>query len=274
MTSKEGSHPRATFLLHTGYLPTASVKYPSLGSLVASEIGDPKSQLPSFVRIGGRGGIAAAADSWACNSIRSTCKTRARRRPIRGRPPTWLAISGGWSCSIGCKADFRTRAPAGGGRSQEALRSRREDDPEPGDEGLRLGPGTAESMREAYGSTQFGAGCLLARRLVEAGVTFVEVTSNGWDTHDDNFDRSQSACRAGRSAVRAIDSRPQGRGMLDTHARGVDGRVRPHAEHQSARRPRSLSARIQRGAGRRRHSRRAGHRRDRRRRRRRRKIGR
>ena len=34
-----------------------------------------------------------------------------------------------------------------------------------------------------YGNTPFGQGCLLARRLVEAGVTFVEVRSNGWDTH-------------------------------------------------------------------------------------------
>jgi uncharacterized protein (DUF1501 family) len=46
-------------------------------------------------------------------------------------------------------------------------------------------------VRESYGEGQFAAGCLLARRLVEAGVTFVEVTSNGWDTHDDNFARSK-----------------------------------------------------------------------------------
>ena len=38
MTSKEGSHPRATYLLHTGYLPTASVKYPAFGSIAAKEL--------------------------------------------------------------------------------------------------------------------------------------------------------------------------------------------------------------------------------------------
>ena len=51
MTSKEGSHPRASFLLHTGYLPTASVKQPTLGSIVAHQIGDPQCELPAFVRI-------------------------------------------------------------------------------------------------------------------------------------------------------------------------------------------------------------------------------
>src|SRR5262249_20649456 len=44
-------------------------------------------------------------------------------------------------------------------------------------------------VRAAYGSTAFGDGCLLARRLVETGVAFVEVTLGGWDTHQDNFDR-------------------------------------------------------------------------------------
>ncbi|HEY1860085.1 MAG TPA: DUF1501 domain-containing protein, partial [Gemmataceae bacterium] len=39
MTNKEGEHQRATFQMHTGYIPTGSVKYPSIGSIVASEIG-------------------------------------------------------------------------------------------------------------------------------------------------------------------------------------------------------------------------------------------
>lgn len=44
-----------------------------------------------------------------------------------------------------------------------------------------------ESARRLYGDTDFGRGCLMARRLVEAGVKFVEVTLDGWDTHYDNF---------------------------------------------------------------------------------------
>src|SRR6202043_250395 len=44
-----------------------------------------------------------------------------------------------------------------------------------------------EGTRERYGKTQFGQSCLLARRLVEAGVQFVTVTDGGWDTHTNNF---------------------------------------------------------------------------------------
>src|SRR5262249_17404816 len=47
----------------------------------------------------------------------------------------------------------------------------------------------SDQTRDRYGRTLFGQGCLLARRLVEQGVPFVEVTLDGWDTHQNNFDR-------------------------------------------------------------------------------------
>jgi Protein of unknown function (DUF1501) len=42
-------------------------------------------------------------------------------------------------------------------------------------------------LRDRYGRTRFGQGCLLARRLIEAGVRFVTITDPGWDTHQNNF---------------------------------------------------------------------------------------
>src|SRR5260370_147973 len=54
MTNKEGEHQRATYQLHTGYVPAGSVKYPSMGSIVASELGRPNFDLPHFVSIGNR----------------------------------------------------------------------------------------------------------------------------------------------------------------------------------------------------------------------------
>ena len=56
------------------------------------------------------------------------------------------------------------------------------------------------ALKARYGENNFGRGCLLARRLVESGVTFVEISSNGWDTHNDNFNRintpiGRASCR-------------------------------------------------------------------------------
>jgi uncharacterized protein (DUF1501 family) len=51
-----------------------------------------------------------------------------------------------------------------------------------------------EKVRQAYGKTPFGNACLLARRLVESGVTCVEAALPGWDTHFDNFSKTRSLC--------------------------------------------------------------------------------
>src|SRR5262249_59798340 len=50
----------------------------------------------------------------------------------------------------------------------------------------------SDKTRERYGKTSLGQGCLLARRLIEAGVQFVTVTDGGWDTHTDNFKSLQT----------------------------------------------------------------------------------
>jgi uncharacterized protein (DUF1501 family) len=51
--------------------------------------------------------------------------------------------------------------------------------------------GESEAVRRAYGDTDFGRGCLAARRLVERGAKFVEVFLDGWDTHQNNFERTK-----------------------------------------------------------------------------------
>ena len=69
------------------------------------------------------------------------------------------------------------------------------------------------ATRDAYGRTAFGQGCLLARRLVDAGVTFVEVRLNGWDTHDNNNERVGTL--AGQ-----VDNPGQGQGQGQGQSQG------------------------------------------------------
>ena len=72
-----------------------------------------------------------------------------------------------------------------------------------------------DSVRERYGRNPFGQGCLLARRLVETGVTFIEVESNGWDTHQDNFDRVKTLAGPTDQGFAALVGDLKERGMLD-----------------------------------------------------------
>lgn len=74
-----------------------------------------------------------------------------------------------------------------------------------------------EKLREAYGKNKFGQNCLLARRLIEAGVRFVTVTDGGWDTHQNNFKSlKDSRIPPVDQALPQLLIDLQERGLLDT----------------------------------------------------------
>ena len=78
-----------------------------------------------------------------------------------------------------------------------------------------------DSLRDAYGRTTFGQGCLLARRLVEVGVSFVEVFSQGskndagWDTHKNGFRDTPNLCGEADAAFATLVTDLAQRGMLE-----------------------------------------------------------
>ena len=119
-----------------------------------------------------------------------------------------------------------------------------------------------DAVKAAYGDTNFGKGCLMARRLVESGVRFVEVVLDGWDTHNDNFNRVTKQMTTYDPAMAALIKDLAAAQSAGQHADHLDGRVRTHPQDQCQRRPRSLPRRMERGSGGRRRTRRAGIRRD------------
>lgn len=214
MTSKEGSHPRATFLLHTGYLPAPTVKHPTLGAIVAKELGDPTDDLPGFVRIGrargtdGGGLLGVEYDPFLMtdagrlpdNTSLMTSESRYQRRlKLLGKLDSEFETRGG-------KQEVNDHRKLYGKAARMVL--------SPKMEAFDLSK-ESDKMRAAYGPTEFGNGCLLARRLVETGVPCVEVGLGNWDTHDGNFDRCRelSAQMDGPAAQLITDLKQ--RGMLD-----------------------------------------------------------
>lgn len=233
MTSKEGSHPRASFLLHHGYLPMGGVKFPTLGANVAHQIGNPKFDLPSFVRIGGRrsdaGGAGFLGVDYDPFELRNPEKkpenttpatsTIPRQHLRRGTKETEQSADDRYARRLemldrlqsdfgkvegtDIVADHRKLIR----KSSEMILS-----PQMAAFDIANEPG---KMRDAYGRTPFGAGCLLARRLVESGVTFVEVNLEGWDTHDDNFTKvAERNAMIDQPMAQLITDLKQ-RGMLD-----------------------------------------------------------
>ncbi len=215
MTSKEGSHPRATYLMHTGYLPTASVKYPSFGSLVAQQLATDKLELPAFVRIGqnsrdGAGGglLGVEYDPFLMPV--------AGKLPTNTTPATDIAR---YDRRVGLLGRLDASYASSGGRQEVAEHQKLYEKASRMIKSSQMSAfdleGEPAAIREGYGSSQFGMSCLLARRLVETGVPCVEVVLNGWDTHFDNFPRvKEMAGQVDKPFAFLLNDLYQ-RGMLD-----------------------------------------------------------
>lgn len=212
MTNKEGSHPRASYQMHTGYLPSGSVKHPSLASNIAQQIADPESELPSVVSVGqtqGAGFLGVEYEPFVVNrpgempqNVASTVKVPRykRRLGLLDQLEGEFAQSGGEQVVESRRGLYRKASAMVLSQRTKAF----EIDDEP------------QAVRQKYGDTDFGRSCLMARRLVEAGVTFVEIVCRGWDTHDNNFERTSQLAQKVDPATAALVQDLKQRGLLDS----------------------------------------------------------
>jgi hypothetical protein len=215
VNSREGNHPRATYLMHTGYLPTASIKHPSIGALAAHELANPQFDLPAFVRVGEGNNRGSAGGGFLGVSYDPFVVQDASRAPNN---TTVFVPEARFRRRLNLLAELETEYENRGGKQEVGDHRQLYDKASK----LVLSPkmntfdlsGEPQHVRELYGSSPFGNGCLLARRLVEAGVTFVEVNLGNWDTHDNNAERTKTLCETMDQPFAALVHDLQERGML------------------------------------------------------------
>ena len=190
MVSREGNHERARYLLHTGYAPGGAVRHPTLGSITSHYLEDEFLDLPSCVNINSPtysgGFLGATHDPFVVKdpmmpvedisypAQMDTNRFRERLKMLRAIEKDFIAKRTGRSTEAH-QAIYK--------KADELINSPKIDAFNLDDEPI--------ATREAYGMNRFGQGCLMARRLVEAGVKFVEVSLDGWDTHQNNFERTK-----------------------------------------------------------------------------------
>jgi hypothetical protein len=231
MSTAEADHDRGRYLMHTGY-PRGSggVPWPSLGALVSSELGQAGSLLPNFVVCNLKDRLDPAFTGYLSPRHRGMILQDLERGiedvepqgpqselderldlvgqldvAFRGkyRAPSIAAHQANYGRALDL---MRAETLKAFDLSQEsaATRSRYSPrEPAPGD-------------NAASGQRDFGKGCLLARRLVEVGVPFVEVVLTGWDTHANNFAGTQRNCEALDPAWSALIDDLNDRGLLDS----------------------------------------------------------
>jgi hypothetical protein len=219
MSTDEMDHGRASHLLRTGYLPQGAIQFPTLGSQVSHELPADDNPLPNFVSIApyrlfnqdayGSGFLGPmhapliVADAGpngvprGPNGDHATALRVQNLAPADGQRRPQLAGRIGLLDQM--DRDFAGPRPGAATASHRAAYARAARlmlSPAGGAFDLDQEP---DRLRDCYGRNLFGQGCLLARRLVQRGVAFVEVSLgtfgggfNGtdayaWDTHNDNF---------------------------------------------------------------------------------------
>jgi len=212
LTGKEGNHGRATYLLHTSYPPSGGIVHPGFGSTVAHELGDKDFDLPHFVSISG----PSIGPSYLGVRYAPFVVTNPNQPPDNLPSPVP-------SQRLGRRLGLLEELEAEQARGAAAALVKDHQTLYRQTTRMVLSPRTKafdldrepDRVRQHYGRSAFGQGCLMARRLIEAGVTFVEVQSSGWDTHGNELASLKKLIPAVDQGTAALLADLKARGLLE-----------------------------------------------------------
>jgi|688.fasta_scaffold196678_2 uncharacterized protein (DUF1501 family) len=214
MSTREADHMRGRYYMHTGYVPNPNVEHPGYGSVIAHELVSqvPDLEIPPFVSVGGGSvGPGFLGMTWAPFTVDSNGNVR---NLDMGIDPARLQQRMAMLETIEKKFIGEKR----GGSADDHMKVL--------DKTVKLMTSQQMSafkvaqepkdVQDKYGTTGFGKGCLMARRLVEMGVPFVEVDLGGWDNHANIFTTLQNQKLPELDkAMSALVSDLADRGMLE-----------------------------------------------------------
>ncbi len=214
VSSREGNHDRGRYFMHTGYIPNPTLVHPNLGSIVAQEIGKPDAVLPNFVSVGGTQGAGFLGVEYDPFVVDDPSRPVANLQPSAGiderRRDSRLSLLDRLNREFESDRGDDAVAPH---RAMFDRARRLMDTPKNRAFDVTEEP---ESIQTLYGKTKFGQGCIVARRLLEAGVDVVEVVLGGWDTHNNEHATVKTLSEALDPGFSGLVKDLKDRGMLDT----------------------------------------------------------
>ncbi len=238
LVTREGSHQRGRELMHTSYTPNPAIPFPSIGSVVTLQApslpGYQAISLPGYISVGGgAGGGGFLGMNYSPFNVQNPGTPPENIRPPRelgrGEVEQMERTRRRQRLFYTLEDNFRLgRAPH---LETEEERARFADASKAHQEVYGKGFGLVASpegrvfdfteepanVQEAYGNNNFGRAALLARRLVESGVSAVEISLGGWDTHNQNFDRlSQQRLPTLDRAMGTLTRELSERGLLES----------------------------------------------------------
>ena len=209
LTTTEGDHNRGTILMHTGYTPNPALAFPSIGSVVSQQApqlaGYQPISLPTYISIGG-GAMASGPgflgmnyapfnvqnpgsppENLTARNLQGSQMERMER--VHRRQRFFYDLE---NTFVGNQAEHLNTADerakmADASKAHKEVYQKAFSLVASKDGDVFSFKGEPQRVLDEYGTSQFGRSALLARRLVEGGVSAVELSMGGWDTHGQNF---------------------------------------------------------------------------------------
>lgn len=189
LTSKEGDHERGTYYVQTAYRPDPTTKHPAMGAILTNELPDSKIEIPNHVALAQGDGFTAPRGGYLGDQFDAfrvfdpgQNLNNMRQRVEKDRQDRRLSnldvVSGSFRQGREARVDGTLHQQTIE-RALTMMKSEQLNAFEIKDE--------PKETIARYGDTNFGRGCLVARRLVETGVRSIQVTLSGFDTHADNY---------------------------------------------------------------------------------------
>ena len=188
MASTQGAHKQGNYFMHTSYTLRSSIRHPAMGAWLLKFQGRHNSALPGSVMIGndsshpGAGFFESKLSPLMLTSAETGLPNSRLREGVDEKAfSVQLEVASRLDTAFVEKYDQKNvRAYAD--MYDDALKLMKSRDLAAFDLSRE-----SDATRERYGYDTFGQGCLLARRLAESGVRFIEVSYGSWDTHNANF---------------------------------------------------------------------------------------
>src|SRR5262245_9416959 len=241
LSTKEGDHGRGTYVVRTGQKPLGPIQYPTIGSSLSKALSREDDAVPHYVSISPYRAFNQAAFSPGFLGPRHAALSVGATDAIGAPTPQ---VSAGYAeLKVDDLAPTVDRSQFAGRvdlwRTFESQFVANHRGPSPVahhtvyERALKLMDSSAakafdlseesSNVRDTYGRGRFGQGCLMARRLVESGVSFVEVTLGslsqntfGWDTHQNNFAAVKKLSEELDAGWGTLMKELDERGLLDT----------------------------------------------------------
>lgn len=216
MNSTQGAHEQGNYFMHTSYSSRGTIRHPSMGAWLAKVEGKMNQTLPSSVvvcggsRHPGKGFFDTKYAPLMIGNpeaglpgarLKGDLTTEKLQRRLQLAEELDLNFHKKYKNTL---TDSYTDA------YEEAFKLLSSEDLKAFD--VRK---EKDKVRDKYGRNRFGQGCLLARRLMECDVRFVEVVLGNWDTHVDNFTSVQERCAVLDRAIHTLILDLENKGMLE-----------------------------------------------------------